>query len=148
MSPVGMRYRRSPEKPTTSASMRAPSLPSTSQRSPTAAWHPAASSVSPTMRVSTPSTGGGGNCSTRRVWRSSKLARLELRAASGIGALFAEDCSHDVLDAGLEPLVDLRRVRGHAAAAARHHRILDDRPGPVGARGRELLPDDARILRV
>src|SRR5688572_11420151 len=119
MSPVGMRYRRSPEKPTTSASMRAPSLPSTSQRSPTAAWHPAASSVSPTMRVSTPSTGGGANCSTRRAWRSSTLARLELRPASAICALFAEDCGHDALDARFHPRVDVRRVRRDAAAAAR-----------------------------
>ena len=66
MSPVGIRNSRSPEKPTTSASTRLPSPATTSQRSPTAAWQPCASSVSPTMRVSRPSTGGGGKPCTVR----------------------------------------------------------------------------------
>ena len=37
----------------------------TSQMSPTAAWQPDASSVRPTMRVSVPSTGGGGRLAAR-----------------------------------------------------------------------------------
>src|SRR4030095_4554736 len=100
------------------------------------------------MRVSTPSTGGGANCSTRRAWRSSRLAILELRSASGIGTLFAENRGHDALDARLHPRVDMSRVRRHAAAAARHYRIFDDRPGTIGGRCRELLAHHVRIFRM
>src|SRR5215212_1582761 len=100
------------------------------------------------MRVSTPSTGGGGNCSIRRAWRSRRLARLELRAASDIAALFAENGCHDALDASLEPRVDVRRIGRHAAAAARHHWVLDDCPRAVRSGRRELLADDRRIFGV
>src|SRR5262249_28606815 len=100
------------------------------------------------MRVSTPSTGGGANCSTRRAWRSSKLAIFELRSASGIGALFAEDRGHDALDARIHAGIDVRRIRRDATTAARHYRVFDDRPGTIGRRCRELLANDVRIFRM
>ena len=54
--PVGIKKSLSPEKPTTSASTCLPSAVSTRQRPPTAASHPTASNVMPTIRLKLPST--------------------------------------------------------------------------------------------
>ena len=56
---LGIKNRRSPANPTTSAS-RAPSWVSMRHREPMAARQPMASRVNPTTRVSLPATGGGG----------------------------------------------------------------------------------------
>ena len=80
-SPVGIMSSLSPEKPTTSASQREPSLEIRSQTSPTAAWQPEASSASPTMRVSEPSTGGDGRLAARATCVSMLLRQPEAREA-------------------------------------------------------------------
>ena len=50
------------------------------RRSPTAAWQPDASSVSPTMRVSEPSTGGDGRFAARATCMSMLLRQVSERS--------------------------------------------------------------------
>jgi hypothetical protein len=87
LSPVGMRNRRPPANPTTSASMDEPSRALSWQWSPMEAWQPTASRVRPTMRVSVPCSGGAGVRATRWVMRRRRSLHSAGREAAALMGL-------------------------------------------------------------
>src|SRR5690606_3792852 len=129
ISVEGMRNRRSPLKPTTSASTARSSPWTIRQVLPTGSFSPVASMTSPATRVRRPAAAMGAAVRTRAVQRSRNLARRAARSCivTAPGRILAQGRER-AFPAGGQGGVDVGLVRDDAAAAGLDASVFEDLP--------------------